>query len=59
MKSNNFFYFLEINNGTLQKKESENDLDEDAEPERQQLMKNENFSTRESGIENERIYILF
>lgn len=39
----------EINNGTLQKKESENDLDEDAEPERQQLMKNENLSTRESG----------
>lgn len=41
----------EINDGTLQRKESENNLDEDAEQEH--LMKIENFSTREIGNVND------
>lgn len=53
-KSNNLVYVLEINDGTLQRKESENNLDEDDEQEKQHLMKIENFSTslREIGNVN-------
>lgn len=43
----------EINDGTLQRKESENNLDEDAEQEKQHLIKIENFSTRE--IDDEKL----
>lgn len=51
-KSNNLVFVLEKNDGTLQRKESENNLDEDDEQEKQHLMKIENFSTREIGNVN-------
>lgn len=51
-KSSYLVYVLEINDGTLQRKESENNLDEEPDQELQALMTNEHFSARESGNEN-------